>query len=379
MSDMIPLSEPLFEGNEWAYIQSCLDSKWVSSAGAFVKQFEQVVAEYTGSPYAVAVQSGTAALHLSLLVAGVQAGDLVLIPNLSFVACANAVSYLGASPVLIDVDPETWQMDEQLVESFLTNACVLQDKQCWHRASGRRVKAIVPVHTLGYLAPVQVIQSLAQSFGLVMIEDAAEALGSWLGKRHAGTIGMIGCLSFNGNKIITTGGGGMILTSSEELAQQVRHLSTQAKSHPHRYDHDAVGYNYRLSNIHAALGVAQMETLPSILSRKAEIEMRYRGALGDSVSFPSILPDSLPNHWLPTFCSPKVEAIRDQLNQEGIQSRPLWTPMNQLPMYADCIYVHQEDYSGRIVSQSLSLPAFPALKEEQLIKILSTIHSAVKD
>ncbi|MEM7367628.1 MAG: LegC family aminotransferase [Bacteroidota bacterium] len=377
MAEKIPLSEPWFEGNEWQYVKDCLDRRWVSSAGAYVAEFEQTVAKYTGATFAVAVQSGTAALHLALLISDVQAGDLVLLPNVSFVASANAVTYAGASPVLFDVHQDHWQMDEDLVASFLHTECQLVDGNCLHTPSGRRVKAIMPVHALGLLAPSFALQRLAEEYQLIMIEDAAEALGSWLKDKHAGTIGSLGCLSFNGNKILTTGGGGMILTHSSELAAKAKHLSTQAKSHPRLYLHDELGYNYRLSNIQAALGVAQMEQLQDILSLKEKIELRYREELVQAewpLSFARIHPESHPNYWLPSFCSSTVDQIRMALTEANIQTRPLWSPLNRLPMYNHCRYITTEDHSGRIVDHSLSLPAFPALTDAQQSRIIKIIQ-----
>lgn len=377
--DRIPLSQPWFQGNELAYLTDCIEQGWVSSAGAYVKNFEQAIADYTGSSYAVAVTSGTAALHLSLILADVQAGDLVLIPNLSFVASANAVRYVGADPVLVDVCPDTWQIDGDLVKTFLKQACTTRQGQCYHNKSQRRIKAIMPVHVLGYLADIPHIASMAQEFHLQLIEDAAEALGSWEQDRHAGTMGDLGCLSFNGNKIITTGGGGMILTQSESLAQRARHLSTQAKSHPDRYDHDQIGYNYRMSNVHAAIGLAQMERFEEIRRRKADIESRYRSALlsiEDGLSFPTIRPLTLPNHWLPTIYSQKSADIRAALSQAHIQTRPLWTAMNRLPMFQDCLYISREDHAGRIVENSVSLPAYVGMEVAQQERVIEMILSS---
>lgn len=376
--ERIPLSEPWFQGNEIAYLTDCIEQGWVSSAGAYVKKFEQAVASYTRSAYAIAVTSGTAALHLSLILANVQAGDLVLIPNLSFVATANAVRYVDADPILVDVCPDTWQIDVELVKTFLQQACSIREGQCYHQSSQRRVKAIIPVHVLGYLADIPLLASLAQEFQVKLIEDAAEALGSWDQDQHAGTMGELGCLSFNGNKIITTGGGGMILTQSESLAQRARHLSTQAKSHPDRYDHDEVGYNYRLTNVHAAIGLAQMEQFEAILMRKSEIEERYRNAfhlIEDGLSFPIIHPHTHPNHWLPTIYSPKAADIRAALSEAHIQTRPLWTAMNQLPMFQDCLYLSKEDHTGRIADHSVSLPAYMGLEAEQQDRIIGIISA----
>jgi perosamine synthetase len=262
---MIPLSVPNLAGNEWKYIKECLDTNWVSSVGSYVDRFELLLAEFTGAQYAVATSSGTTALHLSLLLAGVQPGDRVLVPNLTFVASANAVRHAGAEPIFVDVDAGTWQMDLDLVENYLGS-----------EQNRARVSAIMPVHVLGNMVDMKRLLALAARYELPVIEDATESLGTTLGGSAAGTFGLVGCLSFNGNKIITTGGGGMILTNDQSLAQRAKHLSTQAKADPIEFYHDEVGYNYRLVNVLAAMGVAQMEQLPGFLARKAEISAFYK-------------------------------------------------------------------------------------------------------
>jgi perosamine synthetase len=258
---MIPLSVPSLNGNEWKYVKACLDAGWVSSAGPFVDRFEQEVAGYLGAKYAVATVSGTAALHIALLVAGVRTDDEVLVPTLTFIAPANAVRYVGAWPVFIDVEPDYWQMAPAAVRQFLSDECRKVNGEIRNRTTGRRIAAILPVHILGHPSDSDSIMEVAAEFGLHVVGDATEGLGARYKNRPVGNLADISCLSFNGNKIITAGGGGMIVTDRKDWADRARYLTTQAKDNPVEYEHSQVGYNYRLSNIHAALGCAQLEKL----------------------------------------------------------------------------------------------------------------------
>jgi perosamine synthetase len=264
----IPLCVPEIRGNEWDYIKECLDSNWVSSVGAFVDRFEGAVANYVGTEHAVATVSGTAALHIALLVAGVQPDDEVLVPTLSFIAPANAIRYVGAWPVFIDAEPIHWQMDPVKVQGFLENECRSQGGNLINRTTGRRVKAILPVHILGHPCDMDPILEVADRYELITIEDATESLGAQYKKRMAGKLGQIACFSFNGNKLITTGGGGMIVTDNQAWAERARYLTTQAKDDPIEYFHSEIGYNYRLTNIQAAMGVAQMEQIENFINQK---------------------------------------------------------------------------------------------------------------
>src|SRR6476619_7426048 len=267
----IPLSVPELGGNEWLYVKECLDTNWVSSAGPFVDRFERMVAAVSGDRFAVATASGTAALHLALLVAGIESDDEVIVSSLTFVAPVNAIRYVGAWPVFIDAEPNHWQMDPQKVADFLTNQCIWANGQLRNKSTGRRVKAILPVHILGHPCDMDPIVQIARKFELVVIEDATEALGARYKSRPVGKPGDVACFSFNGNKIITTGGGGMIVTDNERWAEKAKYLSTQAKDDPIEYIHDEIGYNYRLTNIQAALGVAQIELLDKHIAAKRNI------------------------------------------------------------------------------------------------------------
>lgn len=373
---MIPLSEPWLHGNEAAYVAECIQSGWVSSASPYVGRFEEAIASYTGAPYAVAVSSGTAALHLSLLAAGVKAGDLVLVPNLSFVASANAVRYVGAEPVLVDADAASWQMDAGLAEVFLENECEAIDNQCIHKSSHRRIGAVILTHILGYWADADRWMELCRRFSIPLIEDAAEAIGTRHKGRHAGTIGLLGCLSFNGNKLITTGGGGMVLCADKALAQKVRHLATQAKCSPEEYIHDEVGFNYRMNGLSAAMGLAQVEQLPFLLERRRELFYLYQNELSPPRFpgiFPEECPDSSPNYWISTLKVPDKRGLLAFLAQNQIQARPLWLPMNQLSMFSACKYLSGGDVSGDLYERCVSMPSSASVSVETLEEIIARV------
>jgi perosamine synthetase len=276
---VIPLCVPVLGGNEWRYVKECLDTGWVSSVGPFVDRFESVVADFVGARHAVATASGTAALHVALLVAGVQPGDEVLVSALTFIAPANAVRYVGAWPVFMDAEPGFWGMDPGKVVDFLEKECGWREGTLYNKTTGRRVKAIVPVHVVGHPVDMDLIREAARKFNLVVIEDAAESLGAKYRGHMVGRLGDIACFSFNGNKVITTGGGGMIVTDNEEWAHRARYLTTQAKDDPVEYVHQEVGYNYRLTNVQAALGCAQMEQLPGYVAAKRRVAARYTETL----------------------------------------------------------------------------------------------------
>ncbi len=279
----IPLSVPELGGNEWLYVKECLDTNWVSSAGPFVDRFERMVAAFVGARFAVATASGTAALHLALLVAGIELDDEVIVSSLTFVAPVNAIRYIGAWPVFIDAEPNHWQMDSQKVADFLTTQCIWANGELRNKSTGRRVKAILPVHILGHPCDMDPIVQIARKFELVVIEDATEALGARYKSRTVGKPGDVACFSFNGNKIITTGGGGMIVTDNERWAEKAKYLSTQAKDDPIEYIHDEIGYNYRLTNIQAALGVAQMEQLDKHIAANYTMIHNYGVRINNAV------------------------------------------------------------------------------------------------
>ena len=332
---MIPLSVPNLNGNEWKYVKESLDTNWVSSVGPHVTKFEKLVAEYTNSAYAIATSNGTSALHISLLLSGVKPNDYVIVPNITFIASVNSIKYAGASPVLIDINKDTLQIDIQLLKQFIFENCDFDGKQLFHKKDKRIISAIMPVHVLGNMCNMDEIIQLASKFKLKIIEDSTESLGSAYKEKHSGTFGLFGCFSFNGNKIITTGGGGMIVTSDREMAIKAKHLTTQAKCNDFEYDHDEVGYNYRLVNILAAMGLAQMEQLPDFIKRKKEIKELYDNNLTSicQINFIQIEKNVVPNNWLYTIKAENINELISFLIKNEIQVRKLWKPMNQLEMF----------------------------------------------
>ncbi|MGZ3685042.1 MAG: aminotransferase class I/II-fold pyridoxal phosphate-dependent enzyme, partial [Bdellovibrionota bacterium] len=310
MSEFIPLSVPHIRAGEMAYVKECLETGWVSSAGPFVDRFEKEFAAYVGAPYAVACSSGTAALHVSLLLAGVRAGDLVLAPTLTFIASINAIHYCGAEPFFFDCD-EHYNIDPAQVSMFLRQECEPRGEELVHRRSGKRVAAVLPVHVFGNAVNLEPILEACEEFHVPVVEDAAESLGTrYLAKsgrrtggKHTGTIGLLGAFSFNGNKIITTGGGGMLVTSSETLARRAKYLTTQAKDDETRFVHHEVGYNYRLTNVQAAIGLGQLETMARCKSRKSQILVAYqKGLAGVAGLSIAPLPDYAENNvWMPAL------------------------------------------------------------------------------
>lgn len=362
-------------GNEWKYVKDCLDTGWVSSVGSYVDQFEKMSAEYAGTKYAVATSSGTTALHICLIMMGVDHNDLVITQNITFIATINSIRYTGAHPVLIDTDEKNWQMDLDLLEEFLNEETEQDNGVCFHKESGRRIPVIMPVHVLGNMCDMDRLLALAKKHNITVIEDSTEALGSYYKGKHAGGFGLLGTFSYNGNKIITTGGGGMIVTNDEALAKRAKHLTTQAKSDPFEYMHDAVGYNYRLVNVAAAMGVAQMEQLPSFIDRKKEIIAFYKKELegvGD-ISFQEVSEDVNPNWWLPTIKTTKQREVLKSLNDHKLQSRPFWVPMNQLPMFTQDLYYHKADRSDFLYKHCLSIPCSTNITDEQLRTVVQKI------
>jgi perosamine synthetase len=378
---MIALSEPNLSGNEWKYIKECLDTNWVSSVGKFVNQFESVVAEYCGTRYAVATSNGTTALHIALLLAGCKPGDLVIAPNITFVASTNAIKYVQASPLLMDISPTTWQMDLDLVAEFLEKECQVKESICVHRKTGKCVRGVLPVHVLGNICNMDRLMQLAKDYNLFVVEDATESLGSTYKGKPAGGFGMMGCLSFNGNKIITTGGGGMIITNDEQLAKKAKHITTQAKADPNEYYHDEVGYNYRLVNILAAMGVAQMEQLPGFVKRKKEIAAYYDDELGRIPGFipQQISPDVDANHWLYTAKVEQQTSLRKFLRENQVDARPFWVPMNQLPVYREDIYYNKTDVSAKVYRDCISLPCSTHISNEDLAQVASLVRKFYHD
>lgn len=335
----IPLHAPYFIGREWEYVKDCLDSGWVSYLGGYVDRFEEKMCAFTGSQYAVAAVNGTVALHMALLLTGVKPEDEVLCPAFSFVATVSAVIYCGACPVFVDSDPETLGMDPENVSRFLQERCIRKtDGFTYNRRTGRRISACIPMHTYGYPVEMASLMALCEEHGIGLVEDAAEALGSTYHSKHCGTMGIAGILSFNGNKIITTGGGGMILTNDGGLRDKMRHLTTTAKvDHPWEFRHDEVGYNFRMPNINAALGCAQLERLPDFLDRKTEQARQFSEMLRDVAGVTVIQPEiGTANHWFNLV--QVAPAYRDDvlrgLNEAGIQARASWTPVCDMSPYA---------------------------------------------
>jgi len=376
---MIPLSVPNLAGNEWKYIKDCLDTNWVSSVGSYVDRFEKAVADFTGAKYAISTVNGTAALHISLLLSDVKQNDLIIAPNITFIASINSIKYMNADPVLIDVDPDTWQMDLDLLEQFLISETEIRNAESFHKASGRRIKAVMPVHVLGNICDMDKLMSLANDYNLTVIEDATESLGSYYKEKHSGRFGKFGCFSFNGNKIITTGGGGMIITDDEVLAKKAKHITTQAKSDPFEYVHDEIGYNYRLVNVLAAMGLAQMELLPSFLIRKKEVTTIYNKELYNLPGFKiqQVKDYVQPNNWLYTItCSEQKELI-ERLTNNKIQVRPFWVPMNELKMFKGALYVTQHNHSHNVYKNSISLPCSTNIKNEDIRFVCNKIKEFI--
>ena len=381
---MIPLSIPHISGNEWQYVKDCLDTGWISSAGEYVNKFEEAIQSYTGVKYAIACMNGTAGLQVSLNLAGVTSNDIVIAPNLTFVATLNAISYSGAEIALIDVCEDSWQIDVDLFQKWLeekTKTKFIDGKPLTtEKTTGKKIGAIMPVYVLGGFIDIDKLVEISSAYGIPLIEDSTEALGSFKKGKHAGTFGLTGVLSFNGNKIISTGGGGMILTNDKNIAKRAKHITTTAKTDPLDYFHDEVGYNYRLVNVLAAIGVAQMENFESILNRKKEIDAFYRNELdgiGD-IKFQENDPNSNANCWLFTFRTKKMRELLNHLNNNNIQSRPFWTPMNNLPMYKDLMYINENDISNKIFKECISIPSSSNLTTEDQHKVISEIKNFYK-
>ena len=343
-TDFTPLHEPRFAGREWDYLKECIDTGWVSSGGEYVEKFERKLAEACGTKHAVALVNGTAALHLAFVVGGVRPGDEIILPDLTFVATANAAAHAGAIPHLADSDALTLGLNAGKLKAHLGRIAKRDKDSTVNRETGRRMAAIVPMHTFGHPCDMDAISAVAEEFGIAVIEDAAESLGSQYKGRPCGSFGRLAALSFNGNKIVTTGGGGAILTDNEELARRAKHLSTTAKrAHAWAFDHDEVGWNYRLPNINAALGVAQLEQLPEFVAAKRELacswQQAFEGLNGLSVFKPPAFAES--NYWLNALIlSPENRQLRDEIlaltNSSRMVTRPVWKLIHHLPAFAGC-------------------------------------------
>lgn len=379
----IPLSVPNISGEEWTYVRECLDTGWVSSVGSFVDRFERELAAAVGAELAIATVNGTAALHVALLLAGVEAGDEVIVPSLTFIAPANAVRYTGAFPTFVDVDDRYWQIDPDSVEAFLRDGCSREGGTLRNRATGRRVRAMVVVDILGHPADLGRLHALATEYGIQVVEDATESLGASYEGKPLGSITPLTAFSFNGNKLLTTGGGGMLVTNDETLAKRARYLTTQAKIDPIEFVHGDVGYNYRLTNIQAAVGVAQLERLDEFVAIKRRIAARYREAVAplQGVSFMPEAPWAKSACWLATIrlARDAASGSRDLLRTlggAGIQARPLWQPLHLSP-------AHKASYSmpcpvaTQLQEECLSIPCSTHLTEVEQERVINTLVEAL--
>jgi perosamine synthetase len=381
-SDFIALIAPEIRGNEWKYVKECLDTNWVSSVGRYVDRFENMVAERAGTKYAIATVNGTAALHIALLLAGVQPDDEVVVSSLTFIAPANAIRYVRAWPVFIDAELTYWQMDPAGVIDFLDNGCRWDGESLRNRLTGRRVRAILPVHILGHPADLDPILEAAAKYSLPVIEDATEGLGALYRGKSLGGLAQVGCFSFNGNKIITTGGGGMLVTDNADWAARARYLTTQAKDDAIEYVHNTVGYNYRLTNVLAAMGCAQMEQLDMFVEAKRRIARRYREAL---ISIPGIrLPAeaewAFGTFWMYTILVDENKSHLDsrqllrELAASKIQTRPIWQPIHRSPAH-DSLGSPSCPNSDALYHQAISLPCSVGLIATDQTKVIETILS----
>jgi perosamine synthetase len=369
--ERVALHEPSFGGREWEYVKACLDSGWVSTAGEQIGAFERALVETTGQRHAVAVVNGTAALHLALVAAGVERDDEVILPALTFVATANAVAYCGAQPHFADSEERTLGLAAQPLRRYLREAAVSGAEGTRNRATGRRIRAMVPMHVFGHPVDLDGLREVAEEFGLVMVEDAAEALGSRYKGRHVGGHGRLATLSFNGNKVVTTGGGGAVLCNDDALARHVRHLGTTARlARGWNFVHDAVGYNYRMPNLNAALGRAQLERLPALLAAKRALAARYARTFAQVQGVRFVLePEGTESqYWLnailldPEHASQR-DAVLQATNDAGIETRPVWTLMHRLPAFQDCPRM-QLPVAESIEARLVNLPSSPFLAQD---------------
>lgn len=338
----VALHAPVFHGREREYVMNAIDSTFVSSVGEYVDLFEQRLAAYTGVKRAVVCVNGTSALEIALRTAGVRAGELVITQAVSFVATANAIVHAGAEPVFVDIDRSTLGLSPDALRDFLEKHCSRREDGCLFTANGKKIAACVPMHTFGLPCAIAEIAAICGEWGIPLVEDAAESLGSTCNGRHCGTFGLFGCLSFNGNKIVTTGGGGAVITNNEALGARIKHLTTQAKiPHPWEYAHDAAAWNFRLPNINAALGCAQLEQIEDFVAKKTWRAARYAEALGDTPwTFVPAPPATRPNWWLCAVLfnsQAERDAFLEESNAAGFMTRPIWRPLNRLEMYAHCL------------------------------------------
>jgi perosamine synthetase len=384
MSEFIPLSVPSIQGNEWKYVKECLDEEWVSSAGSYVDEFERRIADYSGARYAIACVNGTAALHVALKLAGVRSGDAVIVPTLTFIAPVNTIRYLDADPVFMDCD-DFYNIDIEKTLEFMKSQTVFRNDATFHTTTGKRVSAIVPVHVFGNAVDIDSLLDVCRERKIVVVEDATESLGTIykmgrLAGKHAGTIGKLGCLSFNGNKIITTGGGGMILTDDADYAEKARYLTTQAKNDKIRYVHDEIGYNFRLTNVQAAIGVAQLENLEKYLGIKKRNYFHYKQ---DIDRIPGIHLAETPNYaennlWMYALQIDKAiygidrEQLMSLFDKKKIQTRPVWHLNHRQKPYRDC-YKYRIEKADFLHEVTLNIPCSTGLKSEEIERVIACL------
>jgi perosamine synthetase len=384
-NSFIPLSVPVIQGNEWPYVKECLDTGWVSSAGKFVDRFERETSQFTGAKYAVACATGTAALHVALRIAGVTAGDEVIVPTVTFIASINSVRYVDAHPVFMDCDGH-YNLDTEKTRDFILQETAFKDGHTYNRHTNRRITAVMPVHVFGNAVWLDELLPLCQERNIKVIEDAAESIGTtytagqftgW----HTGTVGDIGCLSFNGNKIITTGGGGMLLTNHREYADRAKYLTTQAKDDEVRFVHNDVGYNYRLTNVQAAIGVAQLEQLPKYLDLKRKNYLVYKGQI-DAIPGLHLAegPDcAANNHWMYALQIDRAqykldrEQLMAKMGQHQIQTRPLWQLNHRQRPYVNCQH-YQIDRANHLLDVTLNLPCSVDLTPAQIQRVIEVLR-----
>lgn len=340
-NDFIPLHEPRFNGNEKKYLEECIDSTFVSSVGKFVDSFEEKLAEFTGVKKAVLCVNGTNALHLCLELVGVEKDDEVITQPLTFIATTNAITYANAIPVFVDVDKDTMGLSPEALKAFLDENAKVENNKCFNKNTGRRIKACMPMHTFGHACRIEEIKAICDKYFIELVEDAAEGMGSYLNGKHLGTFGTLGAISFNGNKIMTTGGGGVILTNDESLAKRAKHLSTQSKiPHPWEYRHDEIGYNYRMPNLNAAIGLAQLEQLPKFIENKRDLADKYAAYFENSyINFVTDRAQEKSNYWLNAIIfnnKAERDLFLENTNSNGVMTRPIWQLANTMPMFAQC-------------------------------------------
>ena len=364
----IPLHVPVFGKNAAGYVNECITTGWVSSAGKFVDRFEVDLAKFTGAKRAVAVVNGTAALHVALKLCGVEPGDEVLLPSLTFVATANAVSYCHATPHFVDVESRTLGIDAEAIRSYLNEIAEVKNGNCINRKTGKTIRCLIGMHAFGHPFEIESVVKLCEDFGLDLVEDAAESIGSFYKQKHTGLFGRLGILSFNGNKTITTGGGGAIITDDDDLADLAKHLTTTGKQpHPYRYFHDMVAHNYRMPNLNAALGCSQLEDLPAIVESKREIGAAYLETFAGNPDFEILAePENCcSNYWLNALMlsnshAKHHDAVIQKLNQAGIIVRPIWEPLHTLPMYRETPRMNL-DITMNLANKIINLPSTPRI------------------